>query len=461
MINNIEYKRDNPSFSDQLQKLFNISPKNFTFQVTENCNLKCTYCYQINKSYHAMDFKTAKLYCDMILNGTAPYILDDNDEYPKGVIIEFIGGEPLLQVDLISQICDYLITEMIKRNHPWLFRFRFSISTNGTLYFTPKVQNFIKKFSPWLSLNITLDGNQKLHDSCRVFEDGSGSYDIVKKAVEYHRQYWDANMGTKLTIAPQNIEFLYDAVISFIEMGFTCIHLNCVFEKGWELNHAVILYNQLKKIADYILEHDLFDKVFLSIFEEKAFYQLPKTDTNNWCGGNGKMLALDWKGDYYPCIRYMESSLGENIPPLKIGSIDKGIGTNENEQNIINELKSITRQSQSTEECLNCPINAGCAWCSGYNYQDTGSVNKRATYICIMHKARSLACAYFFNSAYILYNIKNKFVINLSEEDALKIISSEEFTNLQLLELVASDESRLYFDNCSKYFDSWSKKFNT
>ena len=78
-----------------------------------------------------------------------------------------------------------------------------------------------------------------------------------------------------------------------------------------------------------------------------------------------------------------------------------------------------------------------------------------------MHKARSLACAYFFNSAYILYNIKNKFVINLSEEDALKIISSEEFTNLQLLELVASDESRLYFDNCSKYFDSWSKKFNT
>ena len=67
------------------------------------------------------------------------------------------------------------------------------------------------------------------------------------------------------------------------------------------------------------------------------------------------MISVDWKGDIYPCIRYMESSLGKNIPPLKIGSIDKGIGTNENEQNIINELKSITRQSQSTEECLKCP----------------------------------------------------------------------------------------------------------
>ena len=109
-----------------------------------------------------MDFETAKLYCDMILAGTAPYILDKDNKYPEGAVIEFIGGEPLLQVDLISQICDYLITEMIKQNHPWLFRFRFSISSNGTLYFTPKVQKFIKKFAPWLSLNITMDGNKEL-----------------------------------------------------------------------------------------------------------------------------------------------------------------------------------------------------------------------------------------------------------------------------------------------------------
>ena len=175
-------------------------------------------------------------------------------------------------------------------------------------------------------------------------------------------------MGTKLTIAPENIEFLFEAVKNFINMGFTCIHLNCVFEKGWELSHASILYEQLKLLADYVLEHDLFDKIYFSIFDEQMFYKLPEEETNNWCGGNGKMLALDWKGDYYPCIRYMESSLGADIPPLKIGNIHQGIGTNEKEQAIIDELKSITRQSQSTDECLNCPINAGCAWCSGYNY---------------------------------------------------------------------------------------------
>ena len=214
----------------------------------------------------------------------------------------------------------------------------------------------------------TLDGNKELHDSCRLFDDGSGSYDIVKKAVEYHKTKWDSSMGTKLTIAPENIEFLFEAVKNFINMGFTCINLNCIFEKGWELSHASILYEQLKLLADYVLEHDLFDKIYFSIFDEQMFYKLPEEETNNWCGGNGKMLALDWKGDYYPCIRYMESSLGTDIPPLKIGNIHQGIGTNEKEQAIINELKSITRQSQSTDECLNCPINAGCAWCSGYNY---------------------------------------------------------------------------------------------
>lgn len=448
----IEYKKNNPSFSDQLQKLFQIQTKNFTFQVTEDCNLKCTYCYQINKSCHAMNFEIAKKYCDMILSGTAPYIMEDDGTYPQGAVFEFIGGEPLLQVDLISQICDYLITEMIKLNHPWLFRFRFSISSNGTLYFTPKVQKFIQQFAPWLSLNITLDGNKELHDSCRLFEDGSGSYDIVKKAVEYHKTKWDFNMGTKLTIAPENIEFLFEAVKNFINMGFTCIHLNCVFEKGWELSHAVILYEQLKLLADYILEHNLFDKVYFSIFDERMFYKLPEEETNNWCGGNGKMLALDWKGDYYPCIRYMESSLGTDIPPLKIGNIYQGIGTNEKEQAIINELKSITRQSQSTDECLNCPIGAGCAWCSGYNYQDSGSVNHRATYICVMHKAQSLANAYFFNSAYLYYNIPKKFEINLPKEEAIKIISEEEYDKLKFLEELTLDETRLNFDSIMDYF---------
>lgn len=94
--NETKYKSSLSDYSRELEKLFQITPKNCTFQVTEDCNLRCTYCYQINKTHNNMTFETAKKYCDLLLEGKAPYLLDENNEYPKGAIIEFIGGEPLL-----------------------------------------------------------------------------------------------------------------------------------------------------------------------------------------------------------------------------------------------------------------------------------------------------------------------------------------------------------------------------
>ena len=69
-------------------------------------------------------------------------------------------------------------------------------------------------------------------------------------------------------------------------------------------------------------------------------------------------------------------------------------------KNNINLISNITRKSQSTEECFNCPIAAGCSWCSAYNYEQFGTPNKRATNICCMHKAASLANVYYWNKIY-------------------------------------------------------------
>ena len=90
------------------------------------------------------------------------------------------------------------------------------------------------------------------------------------------------------------------------------------------------------------------------------------------------------------------------------------------------ELDSITASTQSTEECLNCPIARGCAWCSGYNYQETGDVNKRVTYICVMHKARALANTYYWNKFYQKRNIKSYYENFVPDEWALQIIPADE-----------------------------------
>jgi len=119
---------------------------------------------------------------------------------------------------------------------------------------------------------------------------------------------------------------------------------------------------------------------------------------------------------------------------LKIGSVDEGIYETDDAKQKREMLESITRRSQSTDECFYCPIASGCSWCSGFNYQEFGTPNKRSTRICPMHKARSLANVYFWNKKHIKEGSSERFIRHLPDEDALKIIDQKELDLLNLLE---------------------------
>lgn len=400
-----------------------------TFQVTDACNLACTYCYQCNKGTRRMSFETAKKFIDLLLSGEKGFADYVNPTISPAIIIEFIGGEPFLEIDLIDQICDYFISECIRLDHPWLTMHMFSICSNGILYFSPKVQDFLAKHHNQLSFSITIDGNKELHDACRIFPDGRPSYDIAVAGAKdwMSKGYY---MGSKITIAPGNLQYLYQAIMHMIDLGYNEINANCVFEKGWELHHATEFYWELKKIANFLLEKDAVDTIFVSLFDEDMFLPMEETDNDNWCGGTGMMLASDPDGNLYPCLRYMESSVGTQIKPLRIGNIDEGLGQNTEYCDTIKCLNCITRRSQSTDECFYCPIAKGCAWCSAYNYQECGSANKRATYICEMHKARALANAYLWGEWYKKCDPDKHAELYVPAEWALKIIPEEEWNLL-------------------------------
>ena len=431
---------ENEQFQDKLARLFPEEEygsgaerkltRTITFQVTDACNLRCTYCYQINKSMHRMDFETAKRFADMVLEASPDSCDYINPELSQGLVIEFIGGEPFLEIDLIDKITDYMIQKMIMMHHPWATKFMISICSNGVLYFDPKVQAYIKKHMPHLSFSISIDGNKELHDSCRVFPDGKGSYDIAIKGVEHFVNVLHGKMGSKMTLCPANIDKTAEAVKSLIELGYREIFCNCVYEEGWELPHAKILYNQLKTLADYIFDKGLFNNITVSIFSEDMFHPKKEDDIENWCGGTGMMLACDYKGDLYPCLRYMESSLGTDVEPMKIGDVYNGLMATDPQKRCVECLRKITRRSQSTDECFNCPIAEGCSWCSAYNYQTFGTADKRATYICIMHKARALANAYFWNKGHRLNEDSVRHKIYIPEEWALEIIDKDEWEML-------------------------------
>lgn len=393
--------------------------KNFTFQVTEACSLACTYCYQIAKTSKRMSFDTARRIVDRLY--------DDDNGKSEAIILEFIGGEPLLEVELIDKIIDYFMYQGILRNHRWATYFMVSICSNGVAYFEPKVQEFIKKHQKHLSFSISIDGYKELHDACRVFPDGRGSYDIAVAGALSHMINYNPYMGTKMTFAPENIEYASNAIINLIQLGYKQINANCVFEEGWTLDHAKIFYNELKKASDWII-HNNQEEVYLSLFEENKFAPLNHDDNQNYCGGNGAMLAVDPDGTFYPCIRYMPTSIGKDRPAIMCGDMNTGI-----DWGTLDCMRCITRRSQSTDECWDCPIANGCAWCTAYNYQKFGTINKRATYICEMHKAQSLANVYFWNKVYKKHNMSDRFEMHCPKEWALKIISEDEYEMLKQL----------------------------
>lgn len=428
-------------YLNQIDRAYNFIPTSslesrcraITFQVTDDCCCACTYCYQINKGHKKMDKTVAKKIIDLIFK-----MYDDNNDTfinhnTQAIILDFIGGEPLMNVELIDYICSTFLDECIKRDHPWQYTWRASMISNGKYYFTEATQNFLKKFAGFVSFGITLDGPKNIHDACRVYPDGTGNFDDAYKAFLHYNKHSRIPSTTKMTIAPENLLDLNEVIKFFLQNNSRDINLNCIFEHNWTIEESKIFYQELKKIADYILEVHQTEPLMVAAFDNTIGKPKELEDDQNWCGGTMAMLSFDPDGAAYPCIRYMASSLGDSREPLIIGSVD-GLFVTKKQQDLREYLESITRITQSTEECINCPIASGCAWCSAWNYQETGSVNKRSVNICNSHKARVLANVYFWNKVFDLEQTDEVFKLNLPKEECLKFIDEDEYNMLKELE---------------------------
>lgn len=372
--------------------------KSITFIVTKDCQLACKYCYLVGKNNkERMPWKVAKAAVD--------YILDrENDFREESVIWDFIGGEPFLEIDLIDKICDYLKEEMFRRNHHWFNSYRFSFSTNGINYHENKVQRFIEKNRTHLSVGITIDGTELKHDLNRVYKySNKGSYkDVVRNIPLWLSQFPDAS--TKVTISSADITYIKESVLHLYSLGIKEVNINCVFENVWQEGDDKLFEEQLVALADCIIDNDLYKDHACSFFLEHIGKPLDRQNNNqNWCGA-GMMLAVDAKGMLYPCTRFAQYSL-RSKPAWIIGNVKDGI-----DQNRLRPFLSLDRITQSTEECINCEVASGCAWCQGENYDaaDSHTIFQRSIAICKMHKARVRANNYYWNKLYRKLELKGR-----------------------------------------------------
>ena len=376
--------------------------KTITFIVTKDCQLACKYCYLIGKnSKERMSWEVAKK--------TVDYILDNEEYFCDGSVIwDFIGGEPFLEIALIDQICDYIKIEMYRRNHPWFDSYRFSFTTNGINYHTEKVQNYIEKNRNHLSIVITIDGTKRKHDLNRIWktlqmeqgiqpkpEEEKGSYDdVVKNIPLWLNQFPFAS--TKVTIASADIPYIKESVLHLYSLGIQQVNINCVFENVWKEGDDLLFENQLIELADAIIDEGYYENNTCSLFVETLGRPMDPIRQNcNWCG-TGKMLSVDAEGNFYPCTRFAQYSL-RNKKARTVGSIYEGI-----DKNKLRPFLTLDRCTQSSQECIDCEVAEGCAWCQGENYDtaEMDTIFQRSTAICKMHKARVRANNYYWNKLY-------------------------------------------------------------
>lgn len=454
-------KKRSPQFSDWLLKLFPEDAdmcKTITFQVTDKCNLQCTYCYQINKGIRVMSFDVAKTFIDKLLAGDpsiASYINVDNS---PGIVIEFIGGEPFLEIDLIDRIVDYFRLETIRLNHPWAYKYAISFSSNGTLYFDEKVQRFLSKNKDHVSLSITVDGTKELHDKCRVFPTGAPSYDLAHSAaMDWMSRGYD--MGTKITLCPENVAYMNECLQAIIKDGHDEVMMNTVYEEGWSPDTCRIIYEQCKLFTEWFKDNCDPLNFYCSFLERIACEPKSMFDNENWCGGVGSMLGIDPDGYMYPCIRYMESSIGDTQVPYRIGDVYNGFFSREDECNRRDCMICVTRRSQSSDECFYCPISTQCGWCSAYNYQINGTVDKRVTYSCDAHKARVLSTVYFWNTLHLINPEVKAVDLWCPEQWAVPLIGSDNYAELVDLtkrcnKFVNANATQVYMHKQYEFYDN-------
>lgn len=363
--------------------------KSITFIVTKDCQLACKYCYLVGKnSEERMTWQVAQKAIDYILS-------NEKDFLEASVIWDFIGGEPFLEIDLIDKICDYIKTEMFRLNHHWFDSYRFNFSTNGINYHSEKVQKFIKKNHKHLNIGVTIDGTITKHDMNRVYKgNGRGSYvDVVKNIPLWLSQFPGS---TKVTISSKDIPYIKESVLHLFSLGIHEVNINCVFEDVWKEGDDKLFEEQLMELADAIIDNNLYEKNACSFFTELLGKPMDcVTQNQNWCGA-GKMLAIDAAGNFYPCTRFAQYSLRDKKAWI-IGNIYDGI-----DKNLLRPFLLLDRCTQSTQECIDCEVAEGCAWCQGENYDaaDTPTIYQRSTAICKMHKARVRANNYYWNKLY-------------------------------------------------------------
>lgn len=372
-----------------LNKVPQFEGLNVTFNTTEDCNIRCTYCYEINKRPVNLKLQSAKKFIDLILTDPDPIgVMGTDDEWMlnNGLVLDFIGGDALMNVSIVDEILKYFIYKSTMMNHKWANNWKASISTNGTLFVYENVRDFVKKYSKNLSLGISIDGSPAIHDKYRVYRDGTGTMSTIREWLPWYREVFNNNetsRSTKATCSKESIKYLYESLVFMHkELGINFINQNFIYEDmGLEPQDLEILESELQKCIKYVFDNR--DSLYWSMIDKEKFamaHPMRDEDRDTGVCGSGNMPALGIDGKIYSCFRWLPHT--QNGADLSVGSVGEGFIRKYNFEKIRNGAK---RGYISSSKCLECPVESACSYCIAGCYAEFNDF-KRQEYICEITK---------------------------------------------------------------------------
>ncbi len=355
---------------------------NIVLELANDCNLNCKYCYGDGGSYGRerglMTYETA-------IQGIEFFLEKSGDL--KDLLVTFFGGEPLMNFKVLKEITEYCK----KRGQETNKTFWFSMTTNGTIL-NEEILNHIKEKN--ISVMISMDGPQCVHDNYRCFVNGEGSYQKILPNMKRLLDIKNGKLSVRSTICKPNMDLSYISN-SLLGLGFTTVNLcNVDTDESSDLfigkEQIAELSENYWRLSDDYVEKVKAQKPFGNAVIDSMLRDLYFKQTRlNACNAGVTGIAIDTKGSIYPCHRFM----GEK--EFLMGDVYSGITTEISNQFM--ESSILTKAS-----CSECWARLLCKGaCSHTCYKQTGMINKAPECYCELYKGM------FEIILYIYWELKN------------------------------------------------------
>ena len=349
--------------------------KALCLHVAHTCNLNCEYCFASQGKYHGeralMSFEVGKRALDFLI---------ENSGTRRNLEVDFFGGEPLMNWDVVKELVSYArVQEKIHNKN-----FRFTLTTNGMLIDDDVIDFANREMS---NVVLSLDGRKDVHDRLRVDYMGRGSYDtIVPKFQEFVKRRGDKNYYMRGTFTHNNVDFTKD-IFHMADLGFTELSMEpvvCSPDDASALTEAdlPVLFEQYEILAKEMIKRKkagngfTFYHYMLDLTHGPCIYK-----RISGCGSGTEYMAVTPSGDLYPCHQFVGDT------KYLLGNIWDGVTNKE----IQNEFKLCNAYARP--ECNDCWAKLYCSGgCAANSYHASGKITGLYEYGCELFKKR-IECA--------------------------------------------------------------------